>query len=68
MTPTSAPPAMAATSPSQGMPRSRAQKANRNPESEMIAGNDRSISPAATTRVRPSARISSGGIVTRNEL
>jgi hypothetical protein len=43
-------------------------QANRKPENAITEGNDRSISPDAITSVRPSARISCGGTVARNDM
>jgi hypothetical protein len=43
-------------------------QANRKPAKATTDGKERSISPAAITRVRPSARISSGGTVAKNDM
>ena len=69
--PTKAPQARAMAKPSHG-PKGEGTflntQAKTNPDSATTAGKLRSISPAVTTRVRPSAQTNTGGTVCRNDM
>ena len=63
--PTMMPEAKAAITASQPSSYSLNRTAKTKPEKEMIAGKERSISPAPMTKVSPTARIRRGGRVDR---
>ena len=64
-TPTSKPDASPASAASQPRSNSLKRTAKTKPEKEMIAGKERSISPAPMTKVSPIARRTRGGSVER---
>ena len=64
--PTKTPDARPATTAIQPRLYSLNSTAKTKPENAMIAGKQRSISPAAITKVRPAANSTSGGNVERN--
>ena len=64
--PTSSPEPTPASTASQPSSYSLNSTAKTNPEKAMIAGKERSISPAPITKVSPTASRTSGGSVERN--